>query len=86
MNLYDGSLINLYAAAEGLGADALTLKKTVYAVGTVSELTRLAEIRLEELERRVRDLEAPSHRNSFTDVIDGRGISIFIKGERVDEA
>jgi hypothetical protein len=25
MNLYDGSLINLYAAAEGLGADALSI-------------------------------------------------------------
>ena len=84
--MFDGSLINLYAAAEGLGADASTLKKTVYAVGTVSELTRLAEIRLEELERRLAELETIFLENSLTDVIDGRGISAFIGGVRVDEA
>jgi hypothetical protein len=86
MNLSDVNLINLYAAAEGLGADALTLKRTVYAVGTVSELTRLAEIRLEELERRLAELETIFLENSLTDVIDGRGISAFIGGVRVDEA
>jgi hypothetical protein len=86
MNLSDVNLINLYAAAEGLGADALTLKRTVYAVGTVSELTRLAEIRLEELERRLAELETSFLENSLTDVIDGRGISAFIGGVRVDEA
>lgn len=38
------------------------------------------------LERRLAELETSFLENSLTDVIDGRGISVFIKGERVNEA
>ena len=85
MKLSDRELKNLYTFTEGFGADASTLKKAVYAVGTVSELTRLVEVRLEESERRVRELETSFLENDLADVIDGREISAFIGGVRVDE-
>lgn len=81
----DRELINLYRLTESHEADTKILRETTKAIGTLSELTRLIEVRIEDLERRARELEITILANNLPDVIDGRGISVFVKGERGDE-
>lgn len=82
--MLDSIRFKLYAQDEAT-EDSRGLRAFFIALCNLDGLLKLLEIRVEELERRLSQLKTAVHAYNFPEVIDDRSISVFIKGERVDE-
>lgn len=68
----DRTLLNFYSLVKTYASDSEIFRTMVGAIGTLSAIARLLEVRLEELERTVRQLETAAYANDFPNSIDGR--------------